>query len=312
MYQGNQENLVKIKVQTKDHRGNNCAVADEYGGAVQQMQYYPYGMPFAINEDEIQPYKYNGKELDQMNGLNLYDYSARHYDPVIGSFTTVDPLAEKTYAWSPYAYCYGNPINRIDPDGRIAPLVIPLVIYGVEALIASYVAYASYKDYQNKRNTPIMDDYVVEPVTATAQSPATTTTKPAEPPSQQTDNATATTREQKKEQERNENKARQGGAKDVANHKESVNKNIGQPTSTGDNMPKRDPRDNKNAKTIGIVGGTATAGVRIGMELTNPDPSKDANDAHVDRAKKASNPQPTPLQPEQIEQPPFKPMWQSY
>ncbi|GHV43017.1 hypothetical protein FACS1894180_0880 [Bacteroidia bacterium] len=118
MYQGNQENLVKIKVQTKDHRGNNCAVADEYGGAVQQMQYYPYGMPFAINEDEIQPYKYNGKELDQMSGLNLYDYSARHYDPVITRFTTVDPHAERYYAVSPYAYAAGNPMNRIDPTGK--------------------------------------------------------------------------------------------------------------------------------------------------------------------------------------------------
>ena len=33
-------------------------------------------------------------------------------------FTSVDPLAEKYYSISPYAYCAGNPVNRIDPDGR--------------------------------------------------------------------------------------------------------------------------------------------------------------------------------------------------
>jgi len=53
-----------------------------------------------------------------MHGLNLYDYGARLYDPLIGQFTSIDPLCEKYYSVSPYAYCAGNPVNRIDPDGR--------------------------------------------------------------------------------------------------------------------------------------------------------------------------------------------------
>jgi RHS repeat-associated protein len=58
----------------------------------------------AMGQD-VQPYKYNGKELDRRNDVNLYDYSARHYDPTAARFTTVDPMAEKYYSISPYAYC---------------------------------------------------------------------------------------------------------------------------------------------------------------------------------------------------------------
>jgi uncharacterized protein RhaS with RHS repeats len=47
----------------------------------------------------------------------LYDFIARGYDPVTGRFLTPDPLAEKYYSISPYAYCGNNPMNRIDPDG---------------------------------------------------------------------------------------------------------------------------------------------------------------------------------------------------
>jgi hypothetical protein len=31
---------------------------------------------------DFQPYKYNGKELDKMHGLNTYDHGARQYDPI--------------------------------------------------------------------------------------------------------------------------------------------------------------------------------------------------------------------------------------
>jgi len=66
-----------------------------------------------------QPYKYKGKELDTERGLNLYDYSARLMDPALGRFSTVDPLAEKMPAWSPYAYAFNSPIIFIDKDGQI-------------------------------------------------------------------------------------------------------------------------------------------------------------------------------------------------
>ncbi|MBP1615024.1 MAG: hypothetical protein H6Q13_2472 [Bacteroidetes bacterium] len=101
-----------------DHLGNNRVVANASGGIVQTSHYYPFGMSFAEGVTTSgQPYKYNGKELDTERGLNLYDYSARLMDPALGRFSTMDPLAEKYYGASPYAYVGNNPIVRIDPTG---------------------------------------------------------------------------------------------------------------------------------------------------------------------------------------------------
>lgn len=47
----------------------------------------------------------------------MYDYSARYMEPAIGRSTTVDPMAEKYYSISPYAYVGNNPIRRTDPTG---------------------------------------------------------------------------------------------------------------------------------------------------------------------------------------------------
>ena len=58
---------------------------------------------------------FNAKELDDESGL--YYYEARYYDPK-GTFTSRDPLFEKYFWISPYAYCGNNPVARIDPDGR--------------------------------------------------------------------------------------------------------------------------------------------------------------------------------------------------
>ncbi|MDU1893108.1 MAG: RHS repeat-associated core domain-containing protein, partial [Dysgonomonas sp.] len=108
-----------------NHLGNNHIVADASGTVTQMNHYYPFGTAFAETskeEQDKQPYKYNGKELDQRLGLKLYDYSARHKWDF--GFTTVDPHAENYYSWSPYVYCANNPINSIDPTGKDSYLLI--------------------------------------------------------------------------------------------------------------------------------------------------------------------------------------------
>lgn len=116
-----QRDTISTYYYNKDHLGNICEVFDDAGSIKQITNYYPFGLPCwgdsVTSGSSFQPYKYNGKEYERTHGLNGYDYGARQYNSAIGMFTSIDPLCEKYFHISPYAYCGGNPINRIDPDG---------------------------------------------------------------------------------------------------------------------------------------------------------------------------------------------------
>ena len=73
----------------KDHQGNNRVVLSSSGTVQETNHYYPFGGVFA-STGNVQPYKYNGKELDTKKGLNWYDYGARHYDATLGRWFVVD------------------------------------------------------------------------------------------------------------------------------------------------------------------------------------------------------------------------------
>jgi RHS repeat-associated protein len=104
----------------KNHLGSNVMVINKNtGNSAQNNHYYPFGLTMSVSDNQgVQPYKYTGKELDMEHGLMQYDFEARTYDPAVGRFLTVDPLAEK-YPWlSPYAYCGNNSLRFVDPDGQ--------------------------------------------------------------------------------------------------------------------------------------------------------------------------------------------------
>lgn len=112
-----------INYYDRDHLGNIRQVtrADrtKTGTVIQSMDYYPFGAQFyhSGTDNNVQPYRYNGKEFDKMHGLNTYDYGARQYNPIVGRWDRIDPLCEKYYNVSPYVYCHNNPIMLVDPDG---------------------------------------------------------------------------------------------------------------------------------------------------------------------------------------------------
>lgn len=75
----------------KDHLGSNRVVREETSGInrLQINHYYPFGNTFGEynhcdENTDLQRYKFNGKELDLVHGLRLYDYGARMYDQILG------------------------------------------------------------------------------------------------------------------------------------------------------------------------------------------------------------------------------------
>jgi RHS repeat-associated protein len=141
--------------QYKDHLGNNrlsyTFLQDQLyvpGQPVQfqileENHYYPFGLKhsnyntnqyqfvevengtdYYINITQVPAgygsaykYKYNGKEYQDELGLNMYDYGARNYDPALGRWMNIDPLAEQMRRHSPYNYAFNNPMRFTDPDG---------------------------------------------------------------------------------------------------------------------------------------------------------------------------------------------------
>jgi RHS repeat-associated protein len=142
----------------KDHLGNTRITFNESGTIVQEDSYYPYGMNMAglshcSSEDLPNKYLYNGKELQDDFGLGWYDYGARFYDAQIGRWHTVDPLAEKYPALSPYIYAANNPIIYIDPDGKDILLAAGLttkqklqIVGNLQKLTSDKLAYSTQKD----------------------------------------------------------------------------------------------------------------------------------------------------------------------
>ena len=111
-----------------DHLGNVRVEFAAHGNGLpellQQTDYYPFGYILRRNDyGGVRPNLrlYGGKELqdETLAGitLNWYDFEARMYDPLIGRFLTIDPLANNAPAWTPYNAMWGNPLRFVDPTG---------------------------------------------------------------------------------------------------------------------------------------------------------------------------------------------------
>jgi RHS repeat-associated protein len=107
---------------------------------IQENHYYAFGLNMegpwngAAGDNK---YQYNGKEWNDDFGLGWNDYGARFYDPAMARWVAVDPLAEKMTRYSPYNYCFDDPIRFVDPDGMEgkpveAPTVLKVATFDVE------------------------------------------------------------------------------------------------------------------------------------------------------------------------------------
>lgn len=136
------DHLGNTQLTISDLNGNGCIdPMNDPSEILQENHYYPFGLnmdgPWAaqyeedengetlldeegnpvVDQDKLNRYQYNGKELTSDLGLNWNDYGARWYDPSIARWNAVDPLAEKYLSHSSYHFVANNPIKNYDVNG---------------------------------------------------------------------------------------------------------------------------------------------------------------------------------------------------
>ncbi|GHE75997.1 RHS repeat-associated core domain-containing protein [Roseivirga thermotolerans] len=101
---------------------------------LQEDHYYPFGgsitaLSSTAPLSKPNNFKYNGNEEQIDFDLNLYDFNARFYDPVLGRFTSVDPLADhpQQYNQSTYQFGWNNPILLNDPTGECPDCIAQVI-----------------------------------------------------------------------------------------------------------------------------------------------------------------------------------------
>ena len=105
-----------------DQRRAYPTLSDRYTVKVPRLTQSTGGTTTQIGYRSTAPYtlQYNGKELQLLANTTLIDYGARQYNPTLARWTAQDPMAEKYYNISPYAYCAGNPISLVDEKGEVS------------------------------------------------------------------------------------------------------------------------------------------------------------------------------------------------
>ncbi|MBD3374485.1 hypothetical protein GF406_05550, partial [candidate division KSB1 bacterium] len=99
---------------------------------LQPLRSDPESIRSTVNDDQAANLRFTGKELDKESHIGLYYFGARYYDPEVGRFISVDPLADKYPGWSPYVYCLNNPLKNIDTDGRRVEIYsVPIGVAGI-------------------------------------------------------------------------------------------------------------------------------------------------------------------------------------
>ena len=111
-----------------DHLGSVRAVTDAEGEVLDTFDYMPYGSEISSRSSATTDYRFTGKERQSMVNNSIYDSFAR-FQNTYGRFMSIDPKAESFYHISPYAYCAGDPVNLVDPDGKMIGVKVGTEVY---------------------------------------------------------------------------------------------------------------------------------------------------------------------------------------
>jgi RHS repeat-associated protein len=106
---------------------DNLNVRVTSGKLKEETHYYPFGLPMKgmgtdVENPVLNRQKYQSNEYIKELGLNWMSFGERQYDPQLGRFLSVDPLADGhgQQIWSPYSAMGNAPESMIDPNGTYA------------------------------------------------------------------------------------------------------------------------------------------------------------------------------------------------
>jgi RHS repeat-associated protein len=120
-----------IGYQHTDHLGSTAILLKPDGSIARRLVYEPYGKavaPTASSDAKVPTFGFTGQRFEQ--GLGLYDYGARWYDPELGRFLQPDPIVPQPFdpqSLNRTSYVLNNPLARIDPSGN-TPAVVPVIV----------------------------------------------------------------------------------------------------------------------------------------------------------------------------------------
>ena len=147
-YSGGRVTPGRALLYVTDYLGNVRAVVDGSTGAIYKVSdYSTFGEESQVIslQTSLVPVGitlrdgYTGQENQNLNfGTSYTDFGARQYSPTLRRWMTPDPLSEKYYGVSPYAFCNNNPVNFVDPDGEF-----PLLSNFAGAFVSAGVEYGS-------------------------------------------------------------------------------------------------------------------------------------------------------------------------
>jgi RHS repeat-associated protein len=136
----------RLSFTDKDNNGVVDVTANPATNEIlQENHYYPFGLntegPWMNDAALDNRYQYNGKELNDDFGLNLYAYGARFYDPSLGRFIGVDPIADQFAFVTTFNYAENDPVSSIDLWGlqklRVGDYTMAFILGAADAAVSN-------------------------------------------------------------------------------------------------------------------------------------------------------------------------------